>query len=80
MSPNLPSAPWQKFLSELDERLAEPVELHCIGGFVVSWLYSMPRPTADVDFLTAVPHTEMRRLLELAGQGSALHKRFGLYL
>ena len=47
---------------------------------MVSLLYSMPRPTADVDFLTVVPYTEMRHLLELAGQGSALHKRFGLYL
>jgi hypothetical protein len=80
MQHNLPPAPWQKFLAEIDERLTGPVELHCIGGFVVSLLYSMPRPTADVDFLTVVPHTEMRHLLELAGQGSALHKRFGLYL
>ena len=40
----------------------------------------MPRPTAEVDFPTVVPHTEMRHLLELAGHGSALHKRLGLYL
>jgi len=80
MRPNLPPEPWQRFLSELDERLTEPVQLNCIGGFVVSLLYGMPRPTADVDFLTVVPHTEMRHLLELAGHGSALHKRFGLYL
>ena len=80
MRRNFPPAPWQRFLSEIDQRLTEPVELHCIGGFVVSLLYSMPRPTADVDFLTVVPHAEMRHLIELAGQGSALHKKFGLYL
>jgi hypothetical protein len=80
MRHNLPPAPWQGFLSEIDERLTEPVELHCIGGFVVSLLYGMPRPTADVDFLTVVPHTEMRHLIELAGHGSALHKKSGLYL
>ena len=33
-----------------------------------------------MDFLTVVPHTEMRHLLELAGRGSGLLKRFGLYL
>ncbi|MGC9969945.1 MAG: DUF6036 family nucleotidyltransferase [Bryobacteraceae bacterium] len=80
MQRSLPPAPWQRFLSEIDERLTEPVELHCIGGFVISLLYSMPRPTADVDFLTVVPQTEMRHLLELAGLGSALHKRTGLHL
>ena len=80
MRPNLPPEPWQRFLSELDESLTKPVQLNCIGGFVVSLLYGMPRPTADVDFLTVVPHTEMRHLLELAGRGSALLKRFGLYL
>ena len=80
MHHNLPPAPWQEFLPELDKRLTEPVELHCIGGFVVSLLYGMPRPTADVDFLTVAPHTETRHLLELAGHGSALHKKFGLYL
>lgn len=47
---------------------------------MISLLYSMPRPTADVDFLTVVPQTAMRHLLELAGQGSALQKRLGLYL
>ena len=80
MHHDLPPAPWQRFLSESDERLTEPVELHCIRRFVVSLLYGMPRPTAAVDFLTVIPYTEMRHLLELAGHGSALHKRFGLYL
>ena len=33
-----------------------------------------------MDFLTVVPHTEMRHLIEVAGHGSALHKKFGVYL
>jgi hypothetical protein len=32
----LPS-PWKEFLAELDSRLEEPLELHCIGGFVLQY-------------------------------------------
>ncbi len=39
-------SPWNRFLAELDARLPEPITLHCIGGFVVSVLYGLPRPTA----------------------------------
>jgi|SRR5262252_8273663 len=35
----LPS-PWREFLSELDDMLTQPVELHCIGGFVLT-LFSL---------------------------------------
>jgi len=31
----LPS-PWNEFLKELDNILPEPLELHCIGGFISS--------------------------------------------
>jgi hypothetical protein len=44
-----PPSPWKEFLSELDEALSEPIELYCIGGFVISMLYGLMRPTADVD-------------------------------
>jgi hypothetical protein len=33
MAPDLRS-PWLEFLSELDGLLSEPVDLHCVGGFV----------------------------------------------
>jgi hypothetical protein len=35
---SLPS-PWKEFLSELDGILHEPLELHCIGGFVFAYFY-----------------------------------------
>ena len=47
--------PWGAFLIELDGALSEPVALHCIGGFVISMMYGLPRPTGDVDYITAIP-------------------------
>jgi hypothetical protein len=46
--------PWSAFLDELDQAISVPIELHCIGAFVVSLLYGLPRPTGDVDFTRAV--------------------------
>jgi len=43
--------PWDAFLKDLDRSLGEPVELHCLGGFVLTMLYGLKRPTADVDVL-----------------------------
>jgi hypothetical protein len=33
--------PWNEFLAELDEQLKEPVDLHCIGGFVCTYFYGL---------------------------------------
>jgi hypothetical protein len=41
--------PWHAFLSDLDSQLTQSTEIHCLGGFVVSELYGLHRPTADVD-------------------------------
>jgi len=30
-------SPWKEFLTELDGMLDEPLELHCIGGFVFTY-------------------------------------------
>jgi hypothetical protein len=43
---SLPS-PWKEFLSEIDSMLTEPLDLHCIGGFVVCYFYGLPRTTAS---------------------------------
>ena len=67
---SLPS-PWKEFLAELDALLTEPVELHCIGGFVVCFFYGLPRSTGDIDYYTAIPAdvnlVEKFRPLPMAG-------------
>lgn len=72
--------PWKSFFSEIDAAVTGRVELHCLGGFVVTMLYGLPRPTADVDVLTIAPKDETASLLEMAGKGSVLHKKYGIYL
>src|ERR1700746_2378583 len=73
----LPS-PWKDFLSELDEMLNESLELHCVGGFVVAYFYGFPRTTGDIDYYTTVPANF--NLIEVTGEGSPLHKKYGLRL
>ncbi len=59
----LPS-PWNEFLIELDGTLNEPLELHCIGGFVLVHYYGLPRTTGDIDYHSAVPaNLNLDRLL-----------------
>jgi hypothetical protein len=54
--------------------------MHCIGGFAIAMLHDLPRPTADVDFLTVIPVDKTSSLQSLAGEGSALHKKHGVYM
>ncbi len=72
--------PWRSFLSDIDERLSEDVELHCLGGFVVTLLYHLHRPTVDVDVIAITPRTEVDFLIGLAGQSSELHRKHKIYL
>jgi hypothetical protein len=74
---SLPSL-WKEFLSELDSMLPEPLDLHCIGGFVICYFYGLPRPTGDIDYYSAVP-TNLN-LIEMAGEGSALSKKYKIQL
>lgn len=73
-------APWSDFLRELDRLLSKPVELQCVGGFVLVTRYDFPRVTNDIDYLPTLVPDEQHRLLEIAGQGSSLHKRFHVYI
>jgi hypothetical protein len=75
--PELPN-PWREFLADVDAALPEPVSLHCLGGFVVSFFYGLPRPTADIDYYTAIP--PFLPLEELAGRGSPRAKKYGVHL
>lgn len=72
--------PWSAFLDELDQAISEPIELHCIGGFVVSLLYGLPRPTGDLDYIAAIPRYRIEELEQLAGRGSKLAAKYKVHL
>ena len=74
----LPS-PWLEFLSEVDKSLSKPVEVICIGGFVLTLVYGAPRTTGDIDYLTIAPTDASTELEGLAGQGSKLAKKYKVY-
>jgi hypothetical protein len=75
-----PPAPWSLFFGELERLLTEPIELHCFGGFVLIHCYGIERSTNDVDFISITPAPARRRVIELGGFESDLHRRFGVYL
>jgi hypothetical protein len=74
----LPS-PWSEFLSEVDKNLSRPVEMHCIGGFVLTSVYGAPRTTGDLDYLTIVPNDASDEVKNLAGHGSKLARKYNVY-
>src|SRR5579859_6433573 len=66
--------PWPSFLKEIDSALTAPVELHCLGGFVLAVLYGLPRPTDDLDYISILPKDSFGELESIAGRGSKLCK------
>jgi hypothetical protein len=80
MPPELPPEPWHSFFVDLDRALKQPVVLECFCGFVVIVFYGMPRQTIDVDCLSVAPVADMAYLQEIAGEGSALYHKHGVYL
>lgn len=79
-SESLPPEPWHSFLRDLDEALQSSVRLDCIGGFVVTQLYGLDRPTADVDVIELAPREASETLMEIALQGGLLHRKHRIYL
>jgi len=71
--------PWWSFLQEVDAALSAPVEVHCLGGFVLGVLWGLPRPTADVDVVVIRPSSSADELLRIAGDGSELSRKRGLH-
>lgn len=71
--------PWRSFLADVDGLLNQNVELHCCGGFVVTQVYGVARTTSDVDYLAVVPSLR-DALAEIAGKGSAFHRKHKLFL
>jgi len=80
MSKNAIPEPWKSFLKEIDETAKEPIELYCLGGFVITLLYGLERSTADIDVISVIPRYTASGLLEIAGKGSSLHRKHGVYL
>ena len=74
-----PPEPWKSFFRDVDALLPEEVHLHCCGGFVVTQLYGVARTTSDIDFLGVVPNVRSQ-LVQIAGKGTALHRKHKLYL
>ncbi len=72
--------PWASFFLELDGYLRHPIVLHCLGGFVVTACYGLPRTTADIDVLPDVPRNLLAEIVYVAGKSSALHRKHGVYL
>jgi hypothetical protein len=85
MPADLPE-PWRAFLIAIDELLTSerdagpPLELHCVGGFVVAVLYNLQRSTADIDVVEVVPSAALRPLLATAGRDSDLARKHGVYI
>lgn len=69
--------PWKEFLAELDAMLSEPLIVHCIGGFVVTVVYGLPRQTGDIDYYTAIPNSF--DIQQVAGPESPLAKRHKVF-
>jgi hypothetical protein len=67
--------PWSEFLVELDQSLSEPVELHCVGGFVLTAIFGIHRSTGDLDFLRVIPPSSWEELERLAGRESLLARK-----
>lgn len=63
----------------IDEAVGETVVLHCLGGFVMTVVYDLVRPTSDVDVMMIAPRSATDLLVGLAGKDSKLHTRFGVY-
>ena len=72
--------PWHSFLREVDSDLGTRVEVHCLGGFVLTVLWDLPRPTGDIDIIETRPPGAVERLLNLGGEGSTLAAKYRLKL
>jgi hypothetical protein len=72
--------PWAAFLNELDTLLPHPVEIRCLGAFLLTVIYSLPRVTADLDCLAVLPIEATAAVEELAGRNSRLAKKHRVWV
>jgi len=71
--------PWLSFLRDVDRALTTPVEVHCLGGFVLSVLWGLPRVTGDLDVVDVRPQTACAELMHIAGADSTLATKYRLH-
>jgi hypothetical protein len=79
MASSIPE-PWLSFLVEVDRALDGPVEIHCLGGFILTVFWNLPRPTGDIDVIHVGPTSASAKLLDIAGEGTELTRRFRLHV
>jgi hypothetical protein len=72
--------PWPQFLAGVDQNLPHAVEIHCLGGFVLTGVYGIARATADLDYVAVIPEQLGEELERIAGRGSDLAKKHRVYL
>lgn len=72
--------PWLSFLKDIDSALSQTVHLHCVGGFVLVARYGVPRYTGDLDYVAVIPRQAAHELEAIAGRGSLLSAKYGLFL
>lgn len=72
--------PWKSFFAAIDNTLKTETHLEILGGFIITVFYDAPRTTADVDVISVIPNDRIRELIELAGEGSTLHRKHRVYL
>lgn len=70
--------PWPDFLKDVDTALSRPVNLTCVGGFVLTALYGLPRPTGDIDYIEVKPQEAADEINQVGGPGSELAKKHRL--
>lgn len=70
----------QSLFRKLDEAVDTIVRLDCIGGFVVTQLYGLERPTSDLDVIELATQEASDRLMALASQSGPLHRKYRIYL
>lgn len=72
--------PWAAFLNELDALLHHPVEIRCLGAFLLTAVYALPRATGDLDCLAVLPGDATVVVEELGGRNSKLAKKHRVWV
>ncbi|MGH9793512.1 MAG: DUF6036 family nucleotidyltransferase [Candidatus Acidiferrales bacterium] len=67
-------------MHDVDAALDAEVELHCLGGFVLTVCYGMPRATKDIDCWEVVPRSRLDSIQQIAGESSRLARKHRVHI